>query len=99
MCLFIAGARRKIVASRHCEAGPLGANRRLSRRPWAAALFRNRSTAVRPHATAVPCTPLPDRLCRSHEADDVPWIELDPDRGPKRIDAEQPQIVIEIAEL
>jgi hypothetical protein len=89
------GARRKIVARRHCGAGPLAAKRRLSRR-LAARPFPNGELLH--DFTRLSAQPLADPIGQQHEARNVLREELDSDRRSDHIEAEQPQIIIEISE-
>ena len=93
---FVAGARRKIAGRSHCRPGPL-AVRSPSRRPWA-----------RPSPTGRPPDRFVDvdqsraglsrRAVAEQEADDILRYELDPQRCPEGVEAEDVQILVEVAQ-
>ncbi len=87
-------ARRKIVAAKPLR-GRI-ACRKTS--PLEKAACAALSELDPRHDPLTPRPPLPDPIVHQHEARNVLREELDSDRSPDRIDAQQPQIIVEISQ-
>jgi len=92
------GPRRKIVGRSHCWSAPFAARSPSKKAVGAVLSGVEGKLAAGFFTTMLPRHSSPLLLCHElHETGDVLRRDLHPDRGPKRVDSQQPKVLIEVA--